>query len=81
MPLPSRQEALIRREQRARVEHLGQQVIWVVDPSNVELMAFMYKQSKMLYIPDIDRQDWTSAFDGATFTQVLKRGDQWPRSP
>ena len=31
-------------------------------------MAFMYKQSGMLNILDIDRQDWTSAFDGATLT-------------
>ena len=39
-------------------------------------MAFMYKQSGMLYILDLDRQDWISAFIGATLTQVLKRGDQ-----
>ena len=37
-------------------------------------MAFMYKQSRMLYILDLDRQDWTSAFDGATLNQVLNRG-------
>ena len=76
VPLPSRQEARIRREQRARVEQLGQQVFWVLDRSGVELMAFMHKQSGMLYILDLDRQDWTSAFDGATLTQDLKRGDQ-----
>ena len=81
VPLPSRQEARIRREQRARVEQLGQQVFWVLDPSGVELMAFMYKQSGMLYILDLDRQDWTSTFDGATLTQVLMRGDQWPHPP
>ena len=39
-------------------------------------MAFMYKQSGMLYIHDLDRQDWPSAFDGATLTQVFKRADQ-----
>ena len=41
----------------------------------------MHKQSGMLYIKDIDRQDWTSAFDGATLTQILRRGDKWPRPP
>ena len=81
VPLPSRQEARIRREQRARVEQLGQLVFLVLDPSGVKLMSFMYKQSGMLYILDLDRRDWTSAFDGATFIQVLKRGDQWPRTP
>ena len=34
----------------------------------------MYKQSGMLYILDLDRQDWTSTFDGATLNQVLNRG-------
>ena len=43
-------------------------------------MAFMYKKSRMLYILDLDRQDWTYS-NGATLTQVLKRGDQWPRPP
>ena len=81
VPLPSRKEVRIRREQRARVEQLGQQVFWVLDPSGVELMAFMYKQSGMLYILNLDRKDWTSAFDGATLTQVLRRDDQWPRPP
>ena len=80
-PLQSRQEARIRREQRARVEQLGQQVFWVLDPSGVELMAFMYKQSGMVYILELDRQDLTDAFDGATLTQVLRRSDQLPRPP
>ena len=35
----------------------------------------------MLYILDLDRQDWTSTFDGATLIKVLKRGDQWLRPP
>ena len=78
LPLPSRQEARTRRDQRARAEQLGQQVFWVLDPSGLKLMAFMHKQSGMLYFLDLDRQDWTSAFDGATLTQVLKRSDQWP---
>ena len=29
----------------------------------------------------LDRQDYTSAFDEATFTQVFRRGDQWPCHP
>ena len=33
VPLPSRQEARLRREQRARAEQLGQQVFRVLDPS------------------------------------------------
>ena len=41
----------------------------------------MDKPSGMLYILDLDRQDWTSAFDEATLFQVLRRGDQWPRPP
>ena len=81
VPLPSRQEARIRREQRARAEQLGQQVFWVLDPSRVELMAFMYKPNGMLFLLDLERQHWTSAFDGATLTQVLKRGDPWLRTP
>ena len=81
VPLPSRQKARIRREQRARVEQLSQQVFCVLDPSGVELMAFMYKHSKMLYILDLDHQDWISAFDEATLTQVSRRGDEWPRLP
>ena len=35
----------------------------------------------MLFVLDLECQDWTSAFDEATLTQVLKRGDQWPRAP
>ena len=73
VPLPLRQEARIRSELRARAENLGQHAFWVHDPSG--------KPSGMLYILDYERQDWTSAFDGATLTQVLKRGDQCPRSP
>lgn len=42
---------------------------WVLNPSGVELVAFMYKQSGMLYVfDDIEFQNWTSAFDGATIT-------------
>ena len=78
MPLPCNQEARIRREQRARAEHLGQQVFWVLD-SGIDRMAFLHKSSGMLYFLDIGREDWTSAFDGACLTQVLKRGDQWRR--
>ena len=33
----------------------------------------------MLYFLDTGCEDWTSAFDGAWLTQVLKRGDPWPR--
>ena len=77
MPLPSQQDSRIRREQRARVEQFRKQVFCVLDPSKVELMAFMYKQSKMLYILDLDRQVWISAFDEVTLTQVLRRGDKY----
>ena len=35
----------------------------------------------MLYLLDLSREDWVNAFDGASYTQVLKRGDQWPRPP
>ena len=35
----------------------------------------------MLYFLDLDRQDWTSSFDGATLTQALRRGDPWLRPP
>ena len=41
----------------------------------------MYTPSSMLYFLDFERQDWTSAFDGAILTQALQRGDQWPRPP
>ena len=44
-------------------------------------MAFLHKSSGMLYLLDTGREDWTSAFDGACPTQVLKRGDPWPRPP
>ena len=44
-------------------------------------MGFMYKPSGMLCVLDLECQDWTSAFDNATLTQVLNRGDQWPRPP
>ena len=81
VPLPLRQKARIRREQRARAEQLGQQVFWVLDPSSVELMAIMYKTIGMVYILDLERHHWTSTFDGATLTQVLMRGDQWPLPP
>ena len=42
-------------------------------------MAFIFKPSGMLYFLNFERQDWISAFDGATLTQVIQRGDQWPR--
>ena len=35
----------------------------------------------MLYILDLDRQNWTSAFDIATLTQVLRGSDQWFSPP
>ena len=44
-------------------------------------MAFLHKSSGKLYFIDTGREDWTSAFDGACLTQVLKRGDPWPRPP
>ena len=80
MLLPCDQEARIRREQRARAELLGKQVFWVLD-SGIDRMAFLHKSSGMLYFLDTSREDWTSAFDGACLTQVLKRGDPWPRPP
>ena len=69
-PLTSKalEEVRIRREQRAQAEQLGQQVFWVLDPSGVELMALMHKQSGMLYVIHLERQDWISAFNGATLT-------------
>ena len=42
-------------------------------------MAFLHKSSKMLYFLDTGCEDWTSVIDGACLTQVLKRGDPWPR--
>ena len=42
-------------------------------------MAFMYKPSGRIYLLDFERQDYTNAFDGATLTQVLQRGEQWFR--
>ena len=72
--LPLRHEARIRREQRARDEQLGQQVYWVLHPNGVEMIAFMYKPRGMLYLFDLERQDWISAFDDATQTQVIQRG-------
>ena len=44
-------------------------------------MAFLHKSNGMLYFLNTDRENWTSAFDGACLTQVLKRGDPWPRPP
>lgn len=40
-------------------------------------MALMHKPIGMPYYLDLERQDWASAFDGATLTQVLQRGDYW----
>ena len=78
MPLPCDQEARIRRKQRAQAEYLGQQVFWVHD-SSIDRMAILHKSCKMLYFLETGRVAWTSAFDGACLTQVLKRGDPWPR--
>ena len=44
-------------------------------------MAFLHKSSGMLYLLDLSRVDWVNAVDGASVTQVLKRGDQWLRPP
>ena len=55
VPLLLRQDARIRSEQRARAENLGQQAFRVLDPSVVELMAFLYKPSGILYILDLER--------------------------
>ena len=44
-------------------------------------MAFLHRSSGMSYLLDLSREDWVNAFDGASLTQVLKRGDQWPRPP
>ena len=81
MPFSLRQEARIRREQRAWAEQLGLLVYWILHLNNIELIAFMYKPINMLYILDFERQSWISAFDGATLTQFLQRGDQWPCPP
>ncbi len=77
---PCDQEARSCRDQRARAELLGQQVFWVLD-NGIDRMAFLHKSSGMLYFLDTGLEDWTSAFDGACLTQVLKRGDPWPRPP
>ena len=80
VPLSCDQEARIRREQCSRAECLCQQVFWVLD-SGINRLAFLHKSSGMLYFLDTGREDWTSAFDGACLTQVLKRGDPTPRPP
>ena len=69
--MASQQAARIRSEQRARAEQHGQQVFWVVDLGGAERMALMYKPRGMLYYLDTGRQDWPSAFDGATLTSGL----------
>ena len=58
VPLPIRQEARICREQRARAEHLGQQLYWVLEPSGVELIAFIYvKRHALCPRPRVPRLD------------------------
>ena len=75
------QEIRIRCEQRARAESHSQQICWIVNPRGVDRMAVLHRSSGMSYLLDLSREDWVNAFDGAFFTQVLKRGDQWPRPP
>ena len=48
---PLLQENKIRREQRARVERLGESVHWLLEPDGLERLAFMSKSSDLPLLP------------------------------
>ena len=72
---PNLQDTRIQRKQRNRVELFGEQVLMVFDPNGIERITLILKYSRMLYYQELLRQDWKSACDGFTLTQVQQRGD------
>ncbi len=68
----------IRREQRARLEALGECVCWVLDLENTNKMAILLKNNGTLFFLEIQRVDWICPFDDESLTNVLKH-DPCPR--
>ena len=68
----------IRREQRARLEALGERVCWVLDLENTNTMAILLKKNGTLFFLEIQRIYWICPFDNESLTNVLKH-DPWPR--
>ena len=76
-----REKARNRCEQHNRVEFLAEQVYLVLDCNGIERIAILVKSNKILFILEVKKDHKICAFDGATLTQIRRRGDLWPRPP
>ena len=71
-------DSRIRREQRTRLEVLGERVYWVLDLEGSDKMAVLLKCNGTLFFLELQRADWICPFDGESITNALQH-DPWPR--
>ena len=67
----------IRREQRARLENLGEKVYWVTDEEGVQQLMVMLKNNGTLFQIDTALGDWVTLADGRALTDIQKT-PTWP---
>ena len=67
----------IRREQRARLENLGEKVFWVTDEEGVQQLMVMIKNNGTLFQLDTALGDWLTFADGRALTDI-QRTPTWP---
>ena len=67
----------IRREQRARLENLGEKVYWVTDEEGVQQLMVMLKNNGTLFQIDTALGDWVTLADGRALTDIQKTRT-WP---
>ena len=71
-------DSRIRREERTRLEVLGERVYWVLDLKGSNKMAVLLKCNGTLFFLEVQRADWICPFDGKSITNALQHGS-WPR--
>ena len=72
-----RRGQLIRQEQRARLENLGEKVHWVTDEEGVQQLMVMIKSNGTLFQLDTALGDWVTLADGRALTNI-QRTPTWP---
>ena len=68
----------IRREQRTRLEVLGERVYWVLVLKGSNIMAVLLKCNGTLLFLEVQRADWICPFNGESITNA-RQHDPWPR--
>ena len=67
----------IRREQRARLENLGEKVYWVTDKEGVQQLMAIITNNGTLFQLDTALGDWVTLADGRALTNI-QRTPSWP---